>query len=511
LFVLRHVNRFLCSILREKYTSTNPLHFYAELGSMELVKWDREGPRPSIVNPTIVLDAVKGGNVDVVKYFIENFRIPVAVAHFHIAAIHSSIEVLRYLIRFRRPFIQTNTLSELVVNGNLNVLKFLIDELELEFGNFKEEEGITSCSDEIMEYFATHPKIGGEKFALCVCKVDLIEKYKAKVYTNDKPNSLLLTFGARGGSIPIMRIYHPSNGLLSLFAQETAIAEALKNNNVEVITFARRIRHLDGPAAGVNSKSLFLHLCEAIKKKHWDVLEYCLSVGLILKAEFFTAAVHSGDFALLDLLKELNCPIDFNQAFKAAVESRNSELIDAFIDKVVWDDSANNPTQEVARQGNVLLMKRLAEKGCPIRNGCVGIAASFGHYWLLKYLVEDLSQEINVLVISQVLQGQVIHLDILLYLKERKAKLNGDLVWLVINHRFANLSKKVLDTLLEMGFEFKSEYVEQAREGNHKDVWQWLYRHNCPMSFRSKFATELTFGSSVVGSMVSIVKFLGSW
>src|SRR5690348_8387183 len=100
-FVLSKVNRFFFDLLSDRALVTNPLVDFILGDTIGLVKWDQEGPGPSILTFEITLAAAKHGRLEILKYLVHR-GCPINDQCFQAAIQFGHLDVLKYLYSFMR-------------------------------------------------------------------------------------------------------------------------------------------------------------------------------------------------------------------------------------------------------------------------------------------------------------------------------------------------------------------------------------------------------------------------
>ena len=124
-FVLSKVDSFLHSLLINSPIPCNPIEEYIKEKYLDLIKWDLEGPAPSVLTPPLFELAVRGCDTKILKK-LKAYNCPIDETAFDAAALRGNLKILRYLHLIGAP--QGPWLVSRAAEGNnLDAVRFLVE------------------------------------------------------------------------------------------------------------------------------------------------------------------------------------------------------------------------------------------------------------------------------------------------------------------------------------------------------------------------------------------------
>jgi len=302
-FVLRHLSRQFYALLRSDYMRRNYMIDFAEMDSLALLQWGREGPWPSL------------------------WSVDVSGA----ACASSSVELIAYLARSGCPF-NSKATRALADRNDIGVIKAL---MEVDKALFKDISSFYKRALELrnLELFKYYVEELGLNLSVnmvlscCDCSGNGIFEYMQArnsdlAFTKFRDVDIHIMF-ARGGLVELSKAAMASG--ISLSPRSRLYSEAAKNNRIQYMDFLYE-EHLPLKDTSDMIKAVQAVITGGYEETLRWFIAHDIDVFDMLYDEWNYSQKVS--VAMLDLAKENGFPFDLARRYAASSLGHRRDILD---------------------------------------------------------------------------------------------------------------------------------------------------------------------------------------
>jgi len=476
-YVLGKVNRFLNVSLRNERTSENHVEVWASLGYLNLIRWDQEGPKPSKITVIATRNATRGNYIDILRYFERRNRHCFDTECTVIAVKNQQKEILNFFRKCKVRLIEDTAMTA-VKAGDLDMLEYLSElgtvftskilSAAAETKDMKTIEFLLSKNVQFDKRFVEAAAATGDldfvKWA--VEKGAPLPRRAWKVHEN----------AATAGSLEIMKFAYEDHKVQ--FSMSTnVVQEAIKSGNLQLLEYLVSVcRKTRKHLLSDFSSTAWYH---AMSNDFWLVVEFGLANGMELIPKYYANAVADGKQNVLTFLDQRGGRIDYT-ALISGLKKGDFALVEELRRRnVAWSSEVTN---ELAKHGNIDTFKWALARGCPLAETALASAVNCNHMALAKYLHELLRCPLNVEVLKAAVNN--LNFPMLSYLAEKRCRAD-ERIWahlITLNYFTRDRSKtaqilSMLDILLSMGFQPRTNMISDLAQHFHFAIMRWLQQN----------------------------------
>ena len=236
----------------------------------------------------------------------------------------------------------------------------------------------------------------------------------------------------------------------------------------------------------------------AVTNGYIPTLQLGMAKGLTLNSSFFSSCIFSRRKDMFTFLEDNGCPVDY-RSLASAVKNGDLAMVSYLRNQrnVEWDEAVS---RAAAGRETVAFLQVLLRNGCPLAPDAIESAALFDNVPMVRFLFEQHKQPISSSMVGTAAANN--RLRLLKYFLSKKTAIVGfdsAAVYRSVVHVDADITSllqigmdltptvnyPVLNAILEMGVQLRSEFAESAAADLNLQLLKWLRRKGCPMDLEA--------------------------